>query len=173
MGTRTEIYRGKVVDLGLETVALPNGATVALEIIRHPGAAAVVPIREDGTVILIRQYRHAAGGFIYEVPAGKLSPGEAPEACALRELEEETGLKAGRLEPLLTIYTTPGFTDERIHLFRASDLTPGTQALEGDEILELAEVPLAQALAWIADGTIQDAKTIVALQAVALQPPPP
>jgi ADP-ribose pyrophosphatase len=163
------VYRGKIVNLDLETVRLPNGATVELEIIRHPGASAVVPVRDDGRLILIRQYRHAAGGFIYEIPAGKLNPGEDPRDCARRELEEEIGYRASALEPLLSIFTTPGFTDERIHLFVARGLAPGTQALDADEILELVDVSLEGALAWIADGTIRDGKTIIALQALRLR----
>ncbi len=165
------IYHGKIVKLDVETVALPNGVTVELEIIRHPGASAVVPLREDGSVLLIRQYRHAAGGFIYEIPAGKLDPGEDPIHCAQRELEEEIGYRATSIQPLFSILTTPGFTDERIHLFKAAGLVRGTQALEADEILEVVAVPLAEAIAWIAQGLIQDGKTIVALQAVYLGEP--
>jgi ADP-ribose pyrophosphatase len=153
-----------VVNLGVETVTLPNGATVELEVIRHQGASAVVPLQEDGTVLLIRQYRHAAGGFIYEIPAGKLDPGENPLACAERELEEETGRRAGRLEHLLTFFTTPGFTDEIIHIYLATELTPGTQRLEHDEVIEVVEMPLEHALQRIADGTIRDGKTIIGLQ---------
>lgn len=145
-------------------MTLPNGATVELEVIRHQGASAVVPLQEDGTVLLIRQYRHAAGGFIYEIPAGKLDPGENPLACAERELEEETGRRAGRLEHLLTFFTTPGFTDEIIHIYLATELTPGTQRLEHDEVIEVVEMALEQALQRIADGTIRDGKTIIGLQ---------
>jgi len=161
---RREIYRGRVVNLGVETVTLPNGATVELEVIRHQGASAVVPLQEDGTVLLIRQYRHAAGGFIYEIPAGKLDPGENPLACAERELEEETGRRAGHLEHLLTFFTTPGFTDEIIHIYLATELIPGVQNLEHDEVLEVVEMPLEHALQRIADGTIRDGKTIIGLQ---------
>jgi ADP-ribose pyrophosphatase len=153
-----------VVNLGVETVTLPNGATVELEVIRHQGASAVVPLQADGTVLLIRQYRHAAGGFIYEIPAGKLDPGENPLACAERELEEETGRRAGRLEHLLTFFTTPGFTDEIIHIYLATELIPGVQNLEHDEVLEVVEMPLEHALQHIADGTIRDGKTIIGLQ---------
>jgi ADP-ribose pyrophosphatase len=153
-----------VVNLGVETVTLPNGATVELEVIRHQGASAVVPLQEDGTVLLIRQYRHAAGGFIYEIPAGKLDPGENPLACAERELEEETGRRAGHLEHLLTFFTTPGFTDEIIHIYLATELIPGVQNLEHDEVLEVVEMPLEHALQRIADGTIRDGKTIIGLQ---------
>ena len=112
------IYNGKVLKFNIDTVTLPNGATAELEMIRHPGAAAVVPMKEDGTVVLIRQFRHAAGGFIYEIPAGKLHPGEDPRDCAERELEEEIGYRPENLEFLTSIFTAPGFTDEVIHLQR-------------------------------------------------------
>lgn len=165
---RKEIYRGRVVNLNLETVTLPNGSTIELEVIRHPGAAAAVPLTDDGNVLLIRQYRHAAGGYIYEIPAGKIDPGEDPLACAAREVEEEIGRRASSLTPMLSFYTTPGFTDEVIHLFLATGLTPGTQSLEQDEVLEVVEMPLEQAIRHIADGTIRDAKTIIGLQAAYL-----
>ena len=165
---RRKIYRGRVVNLDVETVTLPNGATVELEIIRHPGAVAIVPLRDDGTVLLIRQYRHAAGGYIYEVPAGKLDPGEEPLHCAARELEEEIGHRASSLTHMLTFFTTPGFTDEVIHLFLATGLTPGTQNLDHDEVLEVVTMSLDEAIQRIADGTIRDAKTIIGLQAAYL-----
>ena len=163
------IYTGRVVNLNLETVTLPNGATVDLEIIHHPGAAAIVPMKDDRTVLLIRQYRHAVGGYIYEIPAGKLDPGEDPRDCAARELEEEIGLRASSLEPVITFFTTPGFTDEVIHIYKATGLTPGRQNLERDEVLEVTEMPLETAIARINDGTIRDGKTIVGLQAVYLR----
>ena len=163
------IYKGKIIDLSVETVTLPNGATADLEVITHPGAAAVVPMKDDRTVVMVRQYRHAVGRFIYEIPAGKLHPGEEPGACAAREVEEETGYRVGRLEPLLSFLTTPGFTNEIIHIFVGSDLSPGTQNLEADEVLEIVEMPLDQAMNRINDGGIQDAKTIIGLQAVCLR----
>jgi len=155
--------------LNLETVTLPNGATVELEVIHHPGAAAVVPLKDDRTVMLVRQYRHAVGGYIYEIPAGKLHPGEDPRLCAARELEEEIGYKAGALEHVTSAYTTPGFTDEVIHIYKATRLTKGQQNLGHDEVLALAEFPLAKTITMIRDGVIQDAKTIVGLQCVYLQ----
>ena len=160
------LYTGKVVTLNIETVALPNGLTIDLEVVRHPGAAAVVPITEDGAVVLIRQFRHAAGGFIYEIPAGKLHSGEDPRSCATRELEEEIGYKPGQLMLLSSIFTAPGFTDEVIHVYKATGLTKGRQHLDRDEVLEVVEVSLEEAIGMIRAGTIRDAKTIVGLQLV-------
>ena len=166
--TRT-IYTGKVVTLNIDTVQLPNGVTVDLETIRHPGAAAVVPVKDDGTVVLIKQFRHAAGGFIYEIPAGKLHSGEDPLHCASRELEEEVGYRASSFELLSSIFTAPGFADEVIHIYQATGLTKGRQQLDRDEVLDVIEMPLAEAVGKITDGTIRDAKTIVGLQAVYLK----
>jgi ADP-ribose pyrophosphatase len=163
------IYTGRIVNLNLETVTLPNGATVELEIIHHPGASAVVPMKDERTVVLIRQYRHAVGGYIYEIPAGKLHPGEDPKVCAARELEEEIGYRAASFEHLLSFFTTPGFTDELIHIYRATGLTRGTQDLGADEVLEVVEMPLEAAIDRIADGTIRDGKTIVGLHAAYLR----
>ncbi len=162
------IYKGRVVTLNLETVTLPNGLSVELEVVRHPGAAAIVPLLNHDTVILIRQYRLAAGGYIYEIPAGKLHPGEDPAHCAMRELEEEIGYRAGRLDKIATFFTAPGFTDEVMHLYVARDLARGTQALDGDEVLEVVEMSLENAMAHILDGTIHDAKTIIGLQSIYL-----
>ena len=163
------IYTGKVVTLNIDTVRLPNGETVELETIRHPGAAAVVPVKDDGTVVLVRQFRHAASGFIYEIPAGKLHPGEDPLHCASRELEEEVGYRASSFELLSSIFTAPGFADEVIHVYKATGLTKGRQQLDRDEVLDVIEMPLVEAVAKIEDGTIRDAKTIVGLQAVYLK----
>jgi ADP-ribose pyrophosphatase len=150
-------------------VTLPNGATVELEVIHHPGAAAVVPLKDERTVILIRQYRHAVGGYIYEIPAGKLHPGEDPRECALREMEEEIGYRAGQLDHVVSAYTTPGFTDEVIHIYKATQLRRGNQDLGRDEVLALAEFPLEKTISLIREGVIKDAKTIVGLQCVYLQ----
>jgi ADP-ribose pyrophosphatase len=160
------IYSGRVITLNVDTVQLPNGVTVDLETIRHPGAAAVVPMKDDGTVVLIRQFRHAAGGFIYEIPAGKLHPGEDPLNCASRELEEEVGYRASSFELLSSIFTAPGFADEVIHVYQATGLTKGRQQLDRDEVLEIVEMPLDEAIERIQDGTIRDGKTIVGLQTV-------
>jgi ADP-ribose pyrophosphatase len=166
---KKNIYQGRVVNLNLETVRLPNGATVELEIIHHPGAAAIVPMKDEETVLLIRQYRHAAGGYILEIPAGTLRPGEDPGACAARELEEEIGFRPSALEPLATFFTTPGFTDEVIHIYKATGLMPGKQNLDHDEVLEVVELPLREAIGRIGDGTIRDGKTIVGLQVAFLR----
>jgi ADP-ribose pyrophosphatase len=160
------IYTGHVVTLNIDTVQLPNGVTVDLEVVRHPGAAAMVPMKDDETVIMIRQFRHAAGGFIYEIPAGKLYPGEDPLDCAARELQEEIGYKAFSFVLLSSIFTAPGFTDEVIHIYLATGLTKGTQQLDRDEVLEVVELPLKEAIQKIEDGAIRDAKTIVGLQAI-------
>jgi ADP-ribose pyrophosphatase len=162
------IYAGRVVRLDLDTVSFPDGSTGELEVIRHPGAAAIVPCAseprgQDPTILMIRQYRYAAGGPLWEIPAGTLDPGEDPEACARRELLEETGVSAARLERLTSIFTTPGFTDEVIHLYVASDLTTGEPSRERDEFIEVVPQPLSRVLALIRDGEVRDAKTIVAI----------
>jgi len=166
------IHSGRVIDLDLDAVRFPDGSTGQLEVIRHPGAAAVVPFASDPrgadpTILLIQQYRYATNGSLIEIPAGRLNPGEDPRVCAQRELLEEVGVKAGRLERLTTIWTTPGFTDERIHLFWAADLTAGKHAREPDEFIEVKPTPLSEVLKLIRSGAISDAKTIVALLFVA------
>ena len=162
------IYTGKVLNLDIDRVRFPDGSVGELEIIRHSGASAVVPFLSDPAgddphILLIKQYRYAADGYVYEIPAGRLDPGEAPADCATRELREETGCSAERVEFMLTMYTTPGFTDERIHLFMATGLTPGETGHESDEFLTLEPVPLSRALEMIRDGVIQDGKTALAI----------
>ena len=156
------VHRGRSIVVQVEEAHLPSGRSVELDIVRHPGAAAVVPFEREDVVLLIRQYRHAAGGTIWEVPAGKLD-GEAPAVCAARELEEEVGRRAARLVPLASILTTPGFTDEVIHLFAAFDLAPVPQRLEHDEVIEVVPMPLARALALVWSGELRDAKSSLAL----------
>jgi ADP-ribose pyrophosphatase len=160
---RREVYDGRIVKLSVDRVLLPNGHEAELELIRHRGAAAVVPVDAEGHVWLVRQYRYAAAGWLLEVPAGKLEGGEPPETCARREIEEETGLRARRLEPLGAIFTTPGFTDERIWLYLATDLGPARQALEHHEVLSVVHMPIAEAVGLALDGTIEDAKSVCAL----------
>ena len=161
--SKRQVYEGRVIDLWIEEVTLPNGRSVALEVVHHPGAAAIVAVDAHDDVTLIRQWRHAAGGYIWEVPAGTLAAGEAPERCAQRELREEAGLVAGQWTALGSILTTPGFCDERIHLFLARDLSESTQQLDHDEVLTVSRKPLAHALEMIRSGEIEDAKSIAAL----------
>jgi ADP-ribose pyrophosphatase len=158
-----EIFRGRVVSLFLEEHRLPDGREATFEIVRHPGGAAVLPLLDDGRVVMIRQFRPAAGGMILEIPAGRLEPGEAPAECIRRELEEEIGLRPGRVEPLGEMLTAVGFCDERVHLFVARELTPVPRALEPDEFIELAPMSVAEALNLLAAGAIPDGKTQLAL----------
>lgn len=162
------LHSGRVIDLDLDTVRFPDGSTGQLEMVRHSGASAVLPFLDepgaaDPRVIMIRQFRHAADDVIWEIPAGRLDAGEAPEACARRELLEETGYRAAELAPLTTIFTTPGFTDERIHLFTATGLTAGDHAREADEFVEVREVRWSALLDLVRDGAISDAKTLAAI----------
>jgi ADP-ribose pyrophosphatase len=162
------LYTGRVINLDRDTVRFPNGSSGPLEMFRHPGASAVVPFLDDPRdadprVLLIRQFRHAADGFIWEIPAGRLDPGESPEVCAHRELEEETGMRAGRLDRLTTIYTTPGFTDERIHLFLAQELSPGREDREADEFMALHQLAWSAVLELIRRGELVDSKTLTTI----------
>jgi ADP-ribose pyrophosphatase len=159
---RRVTYQGRSITVYVEEAELPDGRRVDLDVVRHPGAAAVVPFEADDVVLLIRQFRHAAGGTIWEVPAGKLD-GDTPESCAMKELEEEAGRRAGRLERLGSIWTTPGFTDEVIHLFAAFDLTPTPRRLEFDEVIEVVPTPIGEALEMIWRGELRDAKSAIAL----------
>jgi ADP-ribose pyrophosphatase len=169
MISRRPVHRGPVVDLGIDTVRFPDGSTGELEMIRHSGAAAVLPVLSDPDgpdpqIVLVRQYRYATDGWLYEVPAGRPHhPGEDWEACARRELREEAGLDAGTLRYLTTIWTTPGFTDERIHLYAAMDLREAETELDADEFIERVPMPMSRALEMVRDGEIGDAKTICTL----------
>jgi ADP-ribose pyrophosphatase len=165
------IYSGRVVNLDVDTVRFPDGSTGKLEMVRHPGASAVVPLLDeprsaDPRVILVRQFRHAANDFIWEIPAGRLDPGETPATCAHRELEEEIGMTADVLSRLTTIYTTPGFTDERIHIFLAQTLRPGKQRREADEFMEVQTKKWSEAMTMVRAGDIKDAKTLAGLMYV-------
>lgn len=168
IGSRA-VYDGAIVHLRVDTVRFPDGTSGELEVIRHSGASAVLPIlgtvgEPDPEVLLIHQYRYATGGYLYEVPAGRPDfVGEDWEVCARRELEEETGLVAGRLTRLTTLWTTPGFTDEKIHIFLAEDLTEGTISRDVDEFIELVRLPLSAAMRMVETGEISDAKTLCAL----------
>lgn len=148
----------------MERVELPGGQVTQLEILRHPGAAAIVPLTGQGEVVLIRQYRHAADDYLWEVPAGTRDGDEAPLACARRELTEETGLTASEWTELGAMLPAPGYASERIHLFLARGLETAAQSLDEDEVItEVRAVPVEEAMRWVADGTIVDGKTAVAL----------
>ena len=166
--TSRRAWSGRLLHVDVDRVRTPNGTELELEMIRHPGAAAVLPLLSaegagDPVVLLIRQFRYAGGGMLWEIPAGVLEPGEAPAACARRELREETGAEAEEFEHLTTILTTPGFTDEAIHIFLATGIRAGAANPNADELIETVTLPLSQALAMIRDGEIRDGKTIVAL----------
>ena len=163
------IYEGRIVRLTVDEVCFPDGSKGQLEMIRHVGASAVLPFvgalsETDPDVLLVRQYRYASGGYLYEVPAGlPRDPEESWEDCARRELEEETGMRAGRLIPLTYIYTTPGFTDETIHLFVATDLEVGEAVHDHDEFLEVIRIPFSEAIEMVKDGRVVDCKSVAIL----------
>jgi len=160
---KREIYRGRVFSLIEQQVALPDGTLTRVETIRHPGAAAVVPMLDKSHIILIRQYRYAVGDWIWEIPAGTLFPGEDPKDCAQRELGEETAYEAGYLEKVGEVVPAPGYSDDRIHIFLATDLKEKSQHLEEDEILEVREFAIVKVLEMIKTGEIKDAKTIAGI----------
>lgn len=156
-------YAGRAFRVFSENITLPTGVTTELDVIRHPGAAAIVPMADPETVILIRQYRHAVGGHIWEIPAGTLEAGEAPLDCARRELTEETGYSADTYEKIGEIVPVPGYSDERIHLFVAVGLSSGNQELDEGEWLEVHRFPFSEAMEMVRSGMIQDGKTITGL----------
>ncbi len=159
-------YAGRVFDLVIDDIEYPSGRIGIREVARHPGGAVVVPLQDDGSVILIRQYRHPVNAYVIELPAGKLEPGEDPAHCAARELSEETGFAAETLTRLTSIYTTPGFCSEILHLYLARGLRPtgrGQQLEEGEQTLTLLPTPLDEALAMIGRGEIVDGKSICGL----------
>jgi ADP-ribose pyrophosphatase len=157
------IYEGRVIKLGIESLTLPNGVVLELEIVRHPGGAAIVALDEHDRVCMLRQYRHAGGGWLWELPAGKLEPGEAAATTASRELEEEAGLHAGNWETLGKTLVTPGFCDEIIHLFLARNLKTTATQQEPHELIEIHWMPFRDALEKVYDGSINDAKTMLGL----------
>lgn len=162
------VWQHRFLDAHVDRVRFPDGSEGEQVLIHHPGAAAVVPFLTDPRVadpqlLLIRQYRYATGGALWEIPAGRLEPGEAPIDCARRELLEETGCTCEQLEPLTFLWTTPGFTNEKIHLFRATGLTRGEASREADEFMEVVPLPMSRVLEMIRAGEITDAKTLVAI----------
>lgn len=157
------VYEGKMINIRRDTVILPNGKTAIREVVEHPGAVAIVPIFADGKVILVRQFRHPVGQLLLEIPAGKLDKGEDPDDCARRELAEETGFAAANLKRLASIVTTPGFTNEIIHIYIATGLTPTMQQPDEDEFLAVEQYDRDQIRDLITAGQLVDAKTILGL----------
>jgi ADP-ribose pyrophosphatase len=157
------VYAGKVLDVNVEEHEMPDGRQSTFEIIRHPGGAAVLPELPGGRLLLIKQFRPAIGDMIYEIPAGRLEPGEAPDLCAGRELIEETGYRAGEMHLLGSFWSTVGFCDERIHLYLGRELNEVKQQLEPDEHIELCPLSIESAMHMLAAGEIQDSKTQIAL----------
>ena len=162
------LYKGKIFDLRVDDIR-EGDIEYKREIVVHKGSAVIVPVFDDGTVALVRQYRHAAGKFLLELPAGSLEIGEDALVGAIRELEEEVGVIAGRVEKLTEFYVSPGFVTEKMHLFLATELTETEQKLDGDEIIELERIALPRALDMIDGGLIEDAKTIIGLTLSATQ----
>lgn len=160
---QTVHFRGRVITVTTDDVLLPNGHRALLEVVHHPGGAAVVAVDSQQRVCLLRQYRYVAGGWIWELPAGKLEPNEPPLETAKRELIEEAGVSASHWESLGTTLSSPGVFAEVLHLFYATELEPSTVAHEHSEVIEVHWIPLAQAYEWAMNGEIRDAKTIIAL----------
>lgn len=159
---RKYVYRGAILNLRCDDVVLPDGRAGKREIVEHSGGAAVLCVR-DGKIALVKQFRYAYGEELYEIPAGKLNAGEDPAAAAARELEEETGLVALRLDPIVTLYPSPGYTDEKIYIFEGMGLKKGAQHLDEGEFLRVEYLPVARVKEMIEQGEIRDAKTIVAV----------
>ena len=163
LNNRTTLNRGRVFDLVRDDITLPNGTRTAMEVVRHPGAAGIVAMPDPQHVLLVHQYRYPLDTHIWEIPAGTLNEEEAPLSCARRELEEETGFRGGRWHALGDITPVPGYSDERIHLFLATDLKRGQQHLDADEMLSLRSVEWGQLFEMIEKGEIKDAKSISAV----------
>ncbi len=157
------LYQGRVVTLRIDTVRLPNGHITQREIVEHRGAVAIVPLMDADTVLLIRQYRQAVGETLLEIPAGTLEPGEPPDRCAERELQEETGYRASTLKRLFNQYLAPGYSQEVLHVYLAEGLTPASQQTDEDESVEVVPTPLEHIPPMILNGEIKDAKTIAGL----------
>lgn len=157
------IYSGKIITVDIETVLLPNNKTAAREIVRHPGAVAILPVDASGNICFVRQFRKAVDSELLEVPAGKLEKGEEPSQCALRELQEEIGYSANKLTFLTAIYTSPGFADEKIYIFKAEDLIKSELEKDDDEFINILWYKPDKAFEMIKNGEIRDAKTITAL----------
>ena len=161
-----EIFRGRVFDVTIDTIR-EGDKTYQREVVHHPGSAVIIPVFDDGTIALVRQYRHPAARYLLEAPAGTLNRGELPEAGAARELEEELGYVAGRLEKLTEFFVSPGFCEEKMWVYLATEMTETQQQLEDDEIVEVVRMPFSQALNIITTGEIDDAKTIIGVMLAA------
>ena len=157
-----EVFRGRVFDVTTDTIR-EGDVTYERDVVHHPGSAVIVPVFDDGTVALVRQYRHPAVRYLLEVPAGTLNRGERPEEGAARELEEELGLTAANMTKLAEFFVSPGFCEEKMWIYLATDLTETAQRLEDDELIEVVRLPFSRALEMISDGEIEDAKTIIGL----------
>lgn len=166
---RKTVHQGRVFTVTVENITLPNGNSTDLTLVRHPGAAAIVALTEEEQVLMLKQYRHAVGGFIWEIPAGTLDKGEDPLTCARRELEEETGRSAHHFEWLTTLTPVPGYSDEKIDIYLAGELSPALQKLDHDEVLEVHALPLEKVVDMIATGEIGDAKTIAGIMLTSLK----
>lgn len=166
-----QIFSGKVISLQVDEVELPNGNVSKREIVKHPGAVAVIPVTAENKIVMVEQYRKALEKTIVEIPAGKLERGEKPEICAARELEEETGYECTNMEWLISFYTSPGFADELIHVYKATGLTKkeNPASADEDEFVNLIETTLEEAIQLVAEQKIHDAKTAYAVQYLQLQ----
>lgn len=163
---RKEVYKGKIFTVAEDTIEFEDGKIAKWDLVLHNGAAAIVPLTEDGDVILVKQFRNAEDGEVLEIPAGKLEKGEDPFECAKRELEEEVGYKSNNIQKICSMYSAVGFSDEKLHLYIATDLIPGKQSLDEDEYIQIEKYPLKEAVKMIFTGEIKDSKTIVGLLAV-------
>lgn len=158
-----KIFSGTIFNVDRDRIQEPDGSQIVREVVRHPGGAGGLPLFEDGTVALVRQYRHPAGRDLLEIPAGRMEPGETPELCAAREIEQEIGYRPGRIEKIAEFFSTPGFCEERLFVYLATRLLPAQQNLDHDEFVEVVRIPLADAILMANRGDIEDSKTLVAL----------
>jgi ADP-ribose diphosphatase len=158
-----KIFKGAIFDVERDRLREESGIEIIREVVRHPGGAGAVPMLDDGRVALVKQYRHPARRELLEIPAGRIEDGETPEMCAAREVEQEIGFRAGRIEKLLEFYSTPGFCEEKLYVYLATSLTPSSQALDHDEFVEVVYLPFTEAVKLAERGEIQDSKTIIGL----------
>jgi ADP-ribose pyrophosphatase len=158
-----KIFKGAVFDIERDRLRDANGTEIIREVIRHPGGAGALPLFDDGRVALVKQYRHPARRELLEIPAGRIEDGETPEMCAAREVEQEIGFRAGRIEKLMEFYSTPGFCEEKLHVYLATALIPTSQALDHDELIEVVYLPFTEAVKMAECGEIEDSKTIIGL----------